>query len=99
MVKDFIVIEKMVFDKMLEDFAKFVAQVEILCEKHRDKEMSECLNSESVCGILNIKPKTLNSYRKSGKIDFLQIKRKILYRGEDVQRLLDSDKDNLSIKK
>lgn len=38
MVKDFIVIEKMVFDKMLEDFAKFVAQVEILCEKHRDKK-------------------------------------------------------------
>lgn len=96
MVQDFIVIDKITFNKMLEDFARFVERVEILSEKYRAKEMQEWLDTESVCAILNIKPKTLSAYRKSGKIVFYQIKRKILYQSKDVQKLLGDNSFNSS---
>ncbi|MBK5721696.1 helix-turn-helix domain-containing protein [Dysgonomonas sp. Marseille-P4677] len=47
-----------------------------------------------MCQILNIQPRTLQSYRDNGKLGFSQIEGKIFYRNEDVQKLLDENKFN-----
>lgn len=96
MVQDFIVIDKTTFNRMLEDFARFVERVEVLSEKYRTRDIQEWLDTESVCAILKVKPKTLSAYRKSGKIKFYQIKRKILYESKDIQKLLGDNSFNKS---
>ena len=92
----YILLDSNTFNEMLSEFAKFINRVDALCEKHEKKETIEWLDSQDVCQILNIKPRTLQSYRDNGKLGFSQIEGKIFYRNEDVQKLLDKNKFNVS---
>lgn len=95
----YLLLDSNTFNEMLSEFAKFINRVDVLCEKHGKKETIEWLDSQDVCQILNIKPRTLQSYRDSGKLGFSQIEGKIFYRNEDVQKLLDKNKFNVSTNK
>lgn len=92
----YILLDSNTFNEMLSEFAKFINRVDALCEKHEKKETIEWLDSQDVCQILNIKPRTLQSYRDNGKLGFSQIEGKIFYQNEDVQKLLDKNKFNVS---
>jgi excisionase family DNA binding protein len=46
------------------------------------------LTNRDVCHMLHVLPRTLQEWRKSGKIPFLRLKGKILYREEDVLKWL-----------
>lgn len=94
-MENFILLESNTFNEMLTVFTKFVEHVDVLCDKHREKKSSEWLDSQDVCQILNVKPRTLQSYRDNGKLGFSQIEGKIFYRNEDIQKLLDKSKFNL----
>lgn len=96
MKENILMIDSTTFNEMLTVFTKFVDRVEELCKRHGEKKSIEWLDSQDVCQILNIKPRTLQSYRNSGKLGFSQIEGKIFYRNEDVQELLDKSKCNKS---
>lgn len=95
-MNNFYLINSNTFNEMLEVFTKFVNRVDVLYERHREKKSIEWLDSQDVCLILNIKPRTLQSYRDSGKLGFSQLEGKIFYRNEDVQELLNRNKTNMS---
>ena len=47
------------------------------------------LTNKDVCRMLHVSSRTLQDWRDTGKIPFIRIKGKILYRESDVLKLLD----------
>lgn len=91
MEKEFIMIEKDVFNKMLERLAKFERFVNILYNKYNPNKDTKWLDTKEVCSILCVTPKTLQVYRENGKLGFSQIEGKILYLKSDIQTFLDNN--------
>lgn len=91
MEKEFIMIEKDVFNKMLERLAKFERFVNVLYNKYNPNKDTKWLDTKEVCSILSITPKTLQTYRENGKLGFSQIEGKILYLKRDIQTFLDNN--------
>ena len=71
-----VVIDKATFERMLSEFEKFAGKVERLCREHKDLREREWLDSDDVCRLLGISPRTL-AYTK--------ISHKVYYRPEDVK--------------
>jgi excisionase family DNA binding protein len=46
------------------------------------------LTGRDVCRMLHVSARTLQEWRKQGKIPFIRLKGKILYRDSDIQKLL-----------
>lgn len=88
MEKEFILIEKDVFNKMLERINELERYVGILCLRHTPPDLLTWLDTQQVCSILSIGPKTLQKYRDAGKIGFSQVGRKFFYLKSDIQVLL-----------
>lgn len=84
-----IIINQLVFDELVSCLKILAKRVDYLHKMQMNKKPGEHLNSERVCNILNVKPRTLQTYRDSGKIGFAQIGRKIFYRINDVDKLLE----------
>lgn len=91
MEKEFIMIEKELFNKMLERIAKLDKFVNILYNKNSRRDTSKWLDTKEVCSILCITPKTLQTYRETGKLGFSQIEGKFLYLKSDIQYFLDNN--------
>lgn len=91
MEKEFIMIEKDVFNKMLERLAKFERFVNVLYNKYNPNKDTKWLDTKEVCSILCVTPKTLQTYRENGKLGFSQIEGKILYLKRDIQTFLDNN--------
>jgi len=77
--------EKIIIDnRSFEDIQKRVKilkqQTEVMKQKYCKKNLHSWLNSEEVCHILNIKTRTLQTYRDTGRIGYSQLDRKIFYR-------------------
>lgn len=70
-------IEKRTFDEMMQRFEAFRNRMIVLCNKRQNKTMEDWLDNQDVCLLLNISPRTLQSYRDTGKISFSQINHKI----------------------
>nr|WP_297166116.1 helix-turn-helix domain-containing protein [uncultured Dysgonomonas sp.] len=81
-------------DETLDCFESFLNQISSLCDRHSDKLLNEWLDAQDVCNILDIQPRTLQTYRKNGKIGFSQIDRKIYYKPCDVKKILNSKISN-----
>ena len=81
------------FDEITSKFQSFRNKVLVLCQKHKSKGLDEWLDNQDVCLLLNICPRTLQSYRDSGKIGFSRINHKIYYTLSDVQKFLQPDTD------
>ena len=88
-------IDKAVFEEMAIRFQGFKEKVTALCNKHKSKGMNDWLDNQDVCLLLNISPRTLQSYRDTGKIGFSRINHKIYYKPSDIEVFLQSDKLNL----
>jgi hypothetical protein len=87
---DIIAIESKTFEQMKERFKDFSKQVKKLCGDNQDKE--QWLGNEDVCGLLQISPRTLQSYRDNGILPFSQIGRKCYYKVSDVEQLISNSK-------
>lgn len=53
-----------------------------------DLRLQPWLDNQDVCEILGITKRTLQSYRDNGLLPFSRIRHKILYKPEDVDKLL-----------
>ena len=69
-------------------FNRFVSRMEVICQRHGEKRMSEWMDNQDVCRMLNISPRTLQTLRDNGTLAYSQINHKTYYRPEDVERIV-----------
>ncbi len=81
-------IDAELFDKMLSKFEHFAGRMEALCRLHADKDISQWLDNQDVCLLLNISPRTLRTLRDNDILGFTRISRKIYYKPEDVENMI-----------
>lgn len=84
-------IEARTFEAMMARFDSFTQKIEALCgQHHKGKNLKEWLDNQDVCLILNISPRTLQTLRDRGKLAYTQIDRKMYYKPEDVEKIINS---------
>lgn len=81
-------IERSTYEELLTSFNSFVAQMKAMASRGNDKKLSDWLDNQDVCQILNISPRTLQTLRDNGTLAFSQINRKVYYKPEDVKKIL-----------
>lgn len=81
-------IEEDVFNEIIQRFQEFNEKVIALCDRHKSKGLGDWLDNLDVCLLLNISPRTLQSYRDLGKINFSKINHKVYYKVSDVEKFL-----------
>ena len=72
------VIEKATFERMLSGFEIFAEKVECLCREHEDLGEKEWLDSDDVCRLLCVSPRTLQSMRENGTLAYTKISHKVI---------------------
>lgn len=82
-------IEKETFLLLVENYNNLKDQMESLLNAMEDKRLDEWLDNQAVCQILNISPRTLQTYRDTRKISFCQINHKILYKPSDIEKFIE----------
>lgn len=85
---EIISIDSNTFDNLKKRLEKLHARVERLSNQTLGKTLGEWLDNQDVCNILNIAPRTLQTYRNNGTLAHSKIEHKIYYRSEDVSALL-----------
>ena len=84
-IMEVVVIEKATFERMLSGFEIFAEKVERLCREQEDLGEKEWLDSDDVCRLLCISPRTLQTMRENGTLAYTKISHKVYYRPEDVK--------------
>ena len=69
-------IEKDAFDLIVTRLDAFVQEMKELSQNSKEKGMEQWVDNQDVCFMLNISPRTLQSYRDTGKISFSKINHK-----------------------
>ena len=92
-------IERKTFEAMVAKFDRFVSRMDAICHRHGEKKMSEWMDNQDVCRMLNISPRTLQTLRDNGTLAYSQINHKTYYRPEDVERATVSLETSLAIVK
>lgn len=85
---EIVIIEKSAFEMLLAGVKALEERVRTLAEKSGDRSLAEWMDTEDVCRVLHVTPKTLQVIRDRHGIAFSQIGRKFYYKPEDVQRLV-----------
>ena len=88
MTMEIVNIDKQTFDAMLSRFENFAARMEMLCRLHGDKGISEWMDNQDVCLLLNISPRTLQTLRDNGTLAYTKISHKTYYKPTDVERIV-----------
>lgn len=83
-------IEAGTYEAMMYRFEAFARKVDKLCGQHADKGLKEWLDNQDVCLILNISPRTLQTLRDTGKLAYTRIDRKMYYKPEDVEQVINN---------
>lgn len=85
---EIVAIEKRTFEAMVARFDHFVSCMEAIYQRHGEKTMSEWMDNQDVCRMLNISPRTLQTLRDNGTLAYSQINHKTYYRPKDVERIV-----------
>ena len=85
-----VVIDKATFERMLSGFENLAEKVERLCREHGDLGEREWLDSNDVCRLLGISPRTLQTMRENGTLAYTKISHKVYYKPEDVKAVFPS---------
>lgn len=80
--------EAKTFEAMLSKFEVFAERLEALCRLYGNKDSSQWLDSQDVCLLLKISPRTLQSLRDKGVLAYTQISHKIYYKPADIEKIL-----------
>lgn len=78
-----------VFNALAERVETIAAKADTLCRRQEDLGLKKWLDHQDVCLILGISKRTLQSYREKGILPYSQIRHKIFYKPEDVEKLLE----------
>ena len=85
-----IMIEGKAFAQMEQALEKLLNEIEKACDSYGIEK--EWLDNQDVCTLLNIKPRTLQYYRDSGKMPFSMIGHKCYYKASDIETLINKSK-------
>ena len=80
-------IERSTYEELLTSFNSFVTKMKELASRGNDKGLGDWLDNQDVCQILNISPRTLQTFRDNGTLAYSQINRKVYYKPEDVESI------------
>ena len=76
-------------------FEQMLAKVELLSERFnrlvqspKSKELEKWLDSQDVCSMLSISPRTLQTLRTNGRLSYSQIGSKMYYNKDEVIKLI-----------
>jgi hypothetical protein len=69
-------LERSTYEELLTSFNSFVSQMKAMADRGTDKRLGEWLDSQDVCQILNISPRTLQTLRQNGTLAYSQIEHK-----------------------
>ena len=81
-------IERSTYEELLTSFNSFVAKMKEVASRGKDKGLSDWLDNQDVCQMLNTSPRTLQTLRDNGTLAYSQINRKVYYKPEDVESIL-----------
>lgn len=81
-----IAIEGRTFEQIKQRFEDFAKQIKSLCGDSQNNE--KWLDNKTVCELLHISPRTLQSYRDNGTLPYSQIGRKCYYKASDIETLI-----------
>ena len=81
-------IERSTYEELLTSFNSFVTKMKELASRGNDKGWGDWLDNQDVCQMLNISPRTLQTFRDNGTLAYSQINRKVYYKPEDVENIL-----------
>ncbi len=81
-------IERSTYEELLTNFNSFVTKMKEMASRGNDKGLGNWLDNQDVCQMLNISPRTLQTFRDNGTLAYSQINRKVYYKPEDVERIL-----------
>ena len=81
-------IERKTFEAMVAKFDRFVSRMDAICHRHGEKKMSEWMDNQDVCQMLNISPRTLQTLRDNGTLAYTKIGNRTYYLPEDVERIV-----------
>lgn len=90
-------VEAQTFEKMLSKFEYFANRLEQVIQKNEDKKMSDWMDNQDVCLLLNISPRTLQTLRDNGTLAFSRISHKIYYKACDVLKLVPPVKEKTNL--
>lgn len=81
-------IERKTFEELVAKFDRFVSRMDTICHRQCEKKMSEWMDNQDVCRMLNISPRTLQTLRDNGTLAYTQISHKTYYKPEDVMAIV-----------
>ena len=65
MYMEIVSIERKTFEELVAKFDRFVCRMDAICHRHGEKKMSEWMDNQDVCRMLNISPRTLQTLREA----------------------------------
>ena len=87
-MNEFVIISKDVFEERVGKFNHFSDRVNEILGKREEGRLSRWMDNQDVCQQLRISPRTLQTLRDNGTLAYSQIGHKILYKPEDVLRIV-----------
>lgn len=91
-----LIFQKEAFEEMAAKFSRFSDRVNELLAKQGGKSLNRWMDNQEVCQHLNISLRTLQTLRDNGTLAYSQINHKVLYRPEDVLRIVKPVEDRQS---
>ncbi len=85
-----ITIERSAYELLVARLDELTRKVKQLVAKSKAEPFDDWLDNQDVCQLINLTPRSLQSYRDRGKIAFSMIDRKVYYKRPDVQKFIDS---------
>lgn len=55
-------IERKTFEELVAKFDRFVSRMDAICHRHSEKKMSEWMDNQDVCRMLDISTRTLQRF-------------------------------------
>ena len=89
----FIVFEEEAFNYLDAQLELFVKRMDRIREHTEDKAMSKWLDTQDVCQMLNICPRTVQTLRDNRTLAYTQISHKTYYKPEDMMAIIDKVED------
>ena len=84
----FIVFEEEAFNYLDAQLEIFMMRMDRIRERSEDKAMSLWLDTQDVCHMLNICPRTVQTLRDNGTLAYTQISHKTYYKPEDIMAIV-----------
>jgi hypothetical protein len=87
-----VIIEAQTFERILAKIETLAGEVKALSEEQTDKVSKKWIPGGEVCRLLNISPRTLQTYRDNGTLPFAQIGYKVFFRPRDIENIINQNR-------